>query len=64
MFINAKTVHNYEPFHQAFKNQFMIVGLILNVFTNRKGFMAIKEKASKCQVAGNVKLLSMFCASM
>jgi len=42
-FINAKTVHNYEPFHEAFKNWFTIVGLILNVFTNRKGF-TIKEK--------------------
>jgi len=56
-FINAKTVHNYELVHKAFTNRFTIVGLILNVFTNRKGFI-IKEKADKCEVAGRFKSLN------
>jgi len=45
-FINAKTVHNYEPFHPAFENWFIIIGLILNRFINRKGFI-IKGKVVK-----------------
>jgi len=50
-------VHNYEPFCKGFKNRLIIIGLILNRFINRKGFI-IKEKAYECQVAGRFKSLS------
>jgi len=53
-----KKVYNCEPFHLAFKNRFIIIGLFLNGFINGKGFI-IKEKVHKCLVVRSYNALCL-----